>query len=364
MARPAAPVSLASEASVTVLPADGTPAVRPDAHVLVTAERGRLTDVTAAAGAITLAGTLSPDGQRWQSTAALLPRQRYVVSARAVDRHGVTSLRTTSFTTLTPTAMLAARVAPLQGETVGVGMPIVVFFTADVSDRRAVQSRLGVTSTPPVEGAWHWFGAREAHYRPRSYWPAGTKVTLHANIAGVWAGGGVWGGASRTVSFAIGASHVSLVNAQTHTMSVRDNGRVVRTFPVSTGRDQYPTASGVHLVLEKTADKIMDSATVGIPRTSPDGYYEHVAWSTRISYSGEFVHAAPWSVASQGRRNVSHGCVNAGVADAKWFFGFSRRGDVVQVVGTPRRLEPGNGFTDWNMSWAGWLAGDALAAVG
>jgi lipoprotein-anchoring transpeptidase ErfK/SrfK len=152
------------------------------------------------------------------------------------------------------------------------------------------------------------------------------------------------------------------VNANTHRMRVTSNGHTLKVLPVSTGRDKYPTTNGIHFVIEKTQDELMDSATVGIPRDSPDGYYEHVFWSVRISNSGEFVHAAPWSVGSQGHANVSHGCVNLSTADATWFYKQARRGDVVQVVGSPKK--PGNSFgvVDWNLSWAAWLAGSATGA--
>jgi lipoprotein-anchoring transpeptidase ErfK/SrfK len=142
-------------------------------------------------------------------------------------------------------------------------------------------------------------------------------------------------------------------------MSVVVNGAVARTFAVSTGRDKYPTTSGVHVVLDKAPSVIMNSATVGIPKGSPDYYYETVLFDVRISWSGEYVHSAPWSVSSQGRANVSHGCVNAGPADAQWFYNLTRRGDVVVVTGTPRPLQSGNGWTDWNMSWAQWVSGSA-----
>ena len=50
-------------------------------------------------------------------------------------------------------------------------------------------------------------------------------------------------------------------------------------------------------------------------------------WATRISSSGEFVHAAPWSVGSQGYENVSHGCVNVSTDWAKWFYDNFTYGD-------------------------------------
>jgi len=128
----------------------------------------------------------------------------------------------------------------------------------------------------------------------------------------------------------------------------------LQTFAVSTGRDEYPTASGIHVVSEKLPSVIMDSSTVGIPRGSAGGYYQTVKLNVRISDSGEFVHSAPWSVDDQGQNNVSHGCVNMAPDDARWFFDFSVPGDIVTVTGTPTQLEPTNGFGDWNVAWSDW----------
>jgi lipoprotein-anchoring transpeptidase ErfK/SrfK len=353
--RPAEPVRL------TVSPRDRATGVALDARARVVADGGRLraVRVTGRDGR-RLRGRLGGDGRTWVSSGALAPATRYRLAVEAVDAAGTPTRRVTSFTTLRPRAELRASVMPLEGETVGVGLPIGVWFNQPVGDRAAVERRLQVVSSEPVKGAWHWFSATEVHYRPRSYWPSGARVTLRARLAGTDAGGGLWGVADRTVRFRIGDRHVSVVDARTHRMRVTRNGRTVRVLPVSTGRERYPTTNGVHFVIEKTRDKLMDSSTVGIPRDSPGGYYQQVAWSVRISNSGEFVHAAPWSVGSQGRANVSHGCVNLSTENAAWFFRRTRRGDVVEVVGSPKRPGRSFGVADWNMSWSAWLRGSAL----
>ena len=156
----------------------------------------------------------------------------------------------------------------------------------------------------------------ELHYRGPAFWKHGTSITVQANLTRLRLSDGVWGSGVRSTTYTIGASMISTVDVATHTMTVVQNGTLLRTVKVSTGRAKYPTKGGVHLVLEKTKLKVMDSATVGIPRNSPAGYYEKVPFSVRISYSGEFVHSAGWSVRDQGVRNVSHGCVNISPADA------------------------------------------------
>jgi lipoprotein-anchoring transpeptidase ErfK/SrfK len=345
----------------TVTPRDRATRVALDARARVTVDAGRLRAVrVTAAGGARLGGSIDDDARTWVSSGALAPATRYRVLAEAVDDAGTAKRARTSFTTLRPRAELRAAVMPLDGETVGVGLPIGVWFSQPVADRAAVERRLQVTSSKPVTGAWHWFADNEVHYRPRSYWPSGARVTLRARLAGADAGRGVWGVADRTIRFRIGERRVSVVDVTTHRMKVVSGGRTLRVLPVSTGRERYPTTNGVHFVIEKTPVKLMDSSTVGIPRDSPGGYYQRVAWSVRISNSGEFVHAAPWSTGAQGRANVSHGCVNLSTANAAWFFKLTRRGDVVEVRGSPKRPGSSFGVADWNMSWNRWLAGSAL----
>ena len=345
---------------LTVSPRDKANKVGLDARAKVVASSGRLRAVTVTGGGRRLAGKLVEDGRSWVSTGALAPATRYRVVADAVDDAGAPAREQTTFTTLRPRAELRASIMPLDGETVGVGLPIGVWFNEPVTDRAAVERRLQVTSSKKVTGAWHWFNDSEVHYRPKAYWPAGARVTVAARLAGTDAGRGLWGVADRTIRFSIGERRVSVVDVRTHRMKVTSGGRTLRVLPVSTGREKYPTTNGVHFVIEKNAVKLMDSSTVGIPRNSPAGYYQKVAWSVRISNSGEFVHAAPWSTGSQGRANVSHGCVNLSTANAAWYFRLTRRGDVVEVRGSPKRPGGSFGVADWNMSWSSWLAGSAL----
>jgi lipoprotein-anchoring transpeptidase ErfK/SrfK len=348
--------------SLKLTPADQASGVRPDAHAKVVASGGSIRSVRIIGpDGKPIAGQFAKGHRSWTSTAVLAPSTRYKMSVVGVNPSGVVARKTSTFSTLQPAALLAASVMPLNGETVGVGMPIAIFFNQPVANRAAVERQLKVTTTPEVVGGWRWFNDKEVHYRPKAYWPSGAKVHLHVGIAGIDAGNGVWGVNSREIGFTIGQRHISVVNVNSHNMKVTSNGRTVKTFPVSAGRPKYPTTNGIHFTLEKAKTVTMDSATVGIPRDSPDGYFEKVHWNVRISNTGEFVHAAPWSVGAQGSANVSHGCVNLSVANATWFYNFSRRGDIVQVVGSPKKPNDwALGVVDWNMPWSQWVAGSAL----
>ena len=342
--------------SFTVAPANGAVNQPLNTKVAVSATPGRLTSVVVSApGGTPVAGSLDPSGTSWQSTAALVPHATYTVTAQALNQAGQSIEQSSSFTTLTPTAVLQASIMPTEGLTVGVGMPIELRFNHSVSDKAAVMAALHVTMSTPVPGGWHWFSDKELHFRPEAYWPAGEQVTLTANLAGVDAGGGIWAETNSAVHFTVGDAHISTANVATHQMTVTTNGQVVATYPLSAGRTQYPTMNGVHIALYRQQNVLMDSSTVGIPRNGPGGYYEHVFWDVNISDGGEFVHAAPWSVGDQGRSNVSHGCINLSVANAIAFFNYSRVGDVVQVVGSPRPASlSDHGTMDWTTPWDQW----------
>lgn len=350
------------QAQITVDPAASAAEVRPDAKVKVTVSKGKLTNVTVTDDKNKpVAGSMSGDAQTWTSTDSLQLAASYSVRASAVDAKGLTTSWASAFSTVKPKADLTTSISPLTGMTVGVGMPIIVRLSAPVTNRAAVQRGLTVDSAKPIEGSWSWMGNQELHFRPKAYWPAYNSVTLHVRLRGVDGGKGVWGAEDRTVAFTTGASMVSIVDVTKHQLSVFRNGKLTRRVPITTGRNGYLTRNGIKVISEKWKMKIMDASTIGISKSSPDYYYLKVPYAMRMTNSGEFVHAAPWSVSSQGRVNVSHGCVGMSMSNAIWLFNQTHIGDIVQVVNSPRRLEPGNGWTDWNVPWATWVQGSAAA---
>jgi lipoprotein-anchoring transpeptidase ErfK/SrfK len=329
---------------------------------------GALSSVSVrAAGQGTISGSFNKTRTRWVSTMPLIPSLKLRAQISYVNLTHQTVTKTLHLRTPSAKAHINALLSPGAGNVVGVGSPVVVQFDrpVPVSKRAAVEAHLWVKSTPAVVGAWHWMSDQEVHWRPPSYWKSGTKVQISSDLQGVNFGGGVWGAVGHhQTSFSIGASHISEVDIATHEMKVYDNGTLIKTFPVSTGRASLPTMDGIHIAIEKSRVVQMDSATVGIPKSNPGYYNETVFWDVRISDGGEFVHAAPWSVAQQGHINVSHGCVNLSPTNAEWFYKWALRGDIVDVYGgvrPPSSSDPGT--ADWNMSWKQWLAGDAAPSA-
>jgi lipoprotein-anchoring transpeptidase ErfK/SrfK len=349
------------KAALAFTPESASTDVAPGEPVTVTATDGTITEVVLTDDkGRTVEGETSADQLTWTSSDPLKVSRHYRLTASAVDADGRVTERSGFFATVTPRRVLETSISPLDGQNVGVGMPIIVRFSEKVRNRAAVEEALQVTSSKPIEGAWSWVSDEEVHYRPKEFWPAYDKIKVDVQLRGVDAGRGTWGMENRTVRFRSGSSMVSVVDVDAHTLSVYRYGAKARVIPVSTGKAGFLTRNGTKVILEKHTLKIMDAATIGIQPGDPEYYRLEVPYAMRVTWSGEFVHAAPWSVGSQGRDNVSHGCVGMSPSNAIWLFNQSTVGDVVKVVGSPRRLEPGNGYTDWNVSWSEWLEGSAL----
>ncbi|HET6297117.1 MAG TPA: Ig-like domain-containing protein [Kribbella sp.] len=350
-------------ANVSIVPAKGASAVRPDKPVTVATSAGTLEAVTLRdddGGKVS--GAFNTEKSQWTSAPQLKPGATYTVSGTAQGTDGKSVPISSTFKTLAASTSLKASVAPLDGETVGVAMPIQIFWNHSVLDRAAVERRLSVTTSVPVEGTWHWVSSKQVNYRPKTYWPAGTKVTVNIATQGVNAGANTWGTASRQIDFTIGKSVISRVDVKKHQMTVEINGKLARTVPITAGKDGFTTRSGIKVIMEKYRTKRMDAATVGIKPGDPDYYnISNVQYAQRVTSSGEFIHGAPWSSGSQGSANVSHGCVGMSLKDAAWYYSQTLRGDPVIVTGTARKMESGNGWTDWNDSWTTYKAASALS---
>ena len=335
-----------------------------DTQVVLQAEEGVLTSLTASSPQGEVPGEIAAQGREWRLTGRLEPGTTYRAIGVVNRPDGTTQQVRTSFGTsaLTLDQQTYPSVAPLAGETVGVGMPVIVTFDVPVTDRVTFEEHMRVTSVPSQVGSWHWLSSREAHWRPREYWQPGSRVRVEVDVNSLPAGGGVYGQESRVVDFRVGDSVVSRVDVDTHRMNVFINGDLARSMPISAGKPGWETRSGVKVIIEKFRRKTMDAATIGVSEDDPEYYaLSNVEYAMRVTYSGEFLHAAPWSTGSQGRANVSHGCVGMSTADAGWLYELTKRGDVVEVTGSSRQMTLTNGYGDWNVGFAEYRAGSALS---
>ena len=336
-----------------------------DKLVKLTAAEGSLTDVIVrtANGRTRIPGELSEDGSSWEASSRLEPGTTYRIKATAEDADGQTLQFARTFSTddLSLDQQTYPSLLPADGDTVGVAMPVILRFDVPVTDKAGFERHLRVKTTPVQRGSWHWISDNEVHWRPKSYWQPGTKVDVDADINSVAAGNGVYGQEDRSTSFTIGDAVVMRVDVAAHQMKVLRNGTLLRTIPISAGKPGFTTRSGTKVIVEKFRYKRMNAATTGISEDDPEYYdLENVEYAQRVTYSGEFIHAAPWSVGSQGYANVSHGCVGMSTSNAGWLYGLTKIGDPVEVTGTDRHMDLTNGYGDWNVSYREYRLGSAL----
>lgn len=337
----------------------GAKNVAPTTALTVTPTNGQIVSVAVldAKGA-PLEGTVGADGA-WVLSGRLVPKTSYTVTAVAQGGDGTKVTETSAFTTVTPKITATYRVWPAQG-TVGVGMPVTVMFDSPVADqyRATVEKAMQITVTPAQEGSWGWSQSNALYWRPKTYWLPGTTVSVKAPLAGVQTGTGKFAMVDKQGGFTVGSARISTVNLKTHRMVVKENGKVVADYPVSGGRlgPKTTTRSGIKVITSKSQRYVMDSASYGVMPGDPAYYRQEVQYAMRITNTGEFLHAAPWSVWAQGRQNVSHGCVNMGPSAARQMYNASKIGDVVIVTGTNRQFKPGEGLDAWLYSWDAWKA--------
>ncbi|WP_079052211.1 L,D-transpeptidase [Streptomyces regalis] len=330
---------------------------------------GKLTDVkmTVAGSGQAVPGSLSADGGSWQPKEQLERGTKYQISATAKDADGRTATADSDFTTVTSANSFIGTYTPDDGTTVGVGMPVSFNFDKAISDQKAVQSHIKVTSSSGQKVVGHWFGAQRLDFRPEEYWKAGSKVTMKIDLDGVEGANGVHGVQKKTVTFTIGRSQVSTVDVNTQTMTVVRDGKTLKSVPISAGSAEFSTYNGQMVISEKYKKLRMDSRTVNLA----DAYdIKDVPNAMRLTQSGTFLHGNYWYNKGNppfGSQGTSHGCVGLrdvqggqGDTPAKWFYDNSILGDVVIVKNSPdKNVTPDNGLNGWNMTWSEWVAGSA-----
>jgi lipoprotein-anchoring transpeptidase ErfK/SrfK len=306
----------------------------------------------------TVAGKISKDRTSWTASDRLEPGAAYKLISLGKNWVNQPKTNTSTFRTqeLTLDKQTYPTIYPLKGSHVGIGMPVVLTFDVPVKNKREFEKNLHVKSSPTQQGTWHWYSSREVRYRPKKFWKPGTKVSVTADINGLYAGNGIYGQNSAKTHFRVGRSQVTKINLSSDVARVYRNGKFARRIYVSGGKPGWQTRSGTKLIMDKLYVTKMTNTMIG----AREHYSLRVKYAMRITSSGEFLHAAPWNAGYFGRSNASHGCVGMSTGDAAWLFNRTLIGDPVITTGSSRGTEYGNGYSDWNMSYAKYKKGSAL----
>jgi lipoprotein-anchoring transpeptidase ErfK/SrfK len=211
-----------------------------------------------------------------------------------------------------------ASIQPANGAVVGVAHPVIVTFTRPVTDRAAAERAIKITAPNHITGQFGWVETNVVQWKPDRYWPAHSHVGVEVHAL--------------STGFDTGDEVVGVASISQHTFTVSVNGEVLRTMPASMGKPTRPTPIGNYSALSKERSVVMDSRTIGIPLDSAEGYKITAQYAVRVTWSGVYVHSAPWSVDSQGYANVSHGCINLSPDNAAWYFDTVHLGDPINVV--------------------------------
>ncbi|MGW3727025.1 L,D-transpeptidase [Streptomyces sp. NPDC000851] len=362
-----------SQAQIEITPKDGSANASINNSAAVTVSKGTLTEVTmTTSDGTAVEGEISGDKKSWKPTVQLERSTTYKVAATAQDSEGREAHENASFTTVSPDNSFIGNFTPDDGATVGVGMPVSINFDKAITNKVDVQKGITVSTSSGQEVVGHWFNANRLDFRPEDYWKEGSTVTLKLALDGVEGAEGVYGVQQKTVTFTIGRNQVSYVDANTKQMKVTQDGKVVKTIPISAGSPENKTYEGQMVISEKFKETRMNGATVGFTDDDGKGEYDikDVPHAMRLSTSGTFIHGNYWGADSVfGSVNTSHGCVGLndtkGANDPKtegaWFYNNSIVGDVVVVQNTgDKTIAPDNGLNGWNMDWAQWKAGSAI----
>lgn len=388
-ANDAASSALPSEAPVTTQAADGVRIttkprfgaknIAPNDPVQITVFSAKITALTMTGDdGTTVTGKLSDDQQTWTTAERLNYNTTYTLAGTATaSSNGQAVPIKGTVATVKPAKTMGVQINIPDGGTVGIAAPIIITFLGQVSDRAAAEKSLNVTTSAgdKVQGNWAWvqdedfqqlgFKQSQAHWRPTKspagstpYWPAGTKVTVTANLKGVDFGGGNWGRDDLSTVFTIRPQELKVIaDASTFHLIVQVDDKVVKNWPVSYGKNSVPgraTTTGIHVVTAKHPVFKM---------CNQQFEYCGVAekWAVRINNNGEFIHQNLNAAKSFGIANVSHGCINMGDPSAKEFYDMAMYGDPVEITNTGGpALSEKDTIYDWIFTPDAWKAMSAL----
>ncbi len=345
----------AKAAVIKVTPAGGASNQPVSTEIGTSVTNGKLVGVTLTdSHGKSVPGGMRDDGSSWVPAEPLDFKTAYHAVVTATGADGKKKSQSSDFTTMADPGSdrITSGLYVQDGSTYGVGMPVAVQFDDPIpdSDKAAVERRLFVQSDPPQVGVWHWFGDNQVLYRPESYWKTGTKITVRTALGGLPVGDRFLD-TDRTGTATIGGKVTFQIDNATKSMKVYQNDQLAKTFPVSLGKSSTPSSSGNLVIMSHDRNTIFNV---------PGEYVVPIDFAERITWDGQYIHAAPWSVGDQGVDNVSHGCVNLSEENAEWVFDVSHIGDPVTVTGTEAHVAPGDGWRVWDKSWTDYIKGSNL----
>ncbi len=285
---------------------------------------------------------------------------RLLASAYEQDRSYAIRLnyKTTTGVPLPPLKLELTTPPPFAAETnvhgltnLGLVLPLQVTFSEELADRANAASSFQVRTRDgkAISGKWRWIGQHRLKFTPHPAWPASSTIEVSADVQNLRS---VQGGMLKQAlieQFSTGTDRRLIVYLDSQRVEAVENGEVVRTFKVSTGKSKTPTKTGSFYIYDRYRYKTMRS-DVG---RGQRGYYEvkDVPY-TQFFHRDNAFHGAFWH--NNFGHPASHGCVNLSTKDqnkrwpnvsedAGWLYSWGALGLPVMVMNkAPESIQAGH----------------------
>ncbi len=222
----------------------------------------------------------------------------------------------------------------------GLAIPLQVTFSEPLTERDGMGRHIAVHTKDgkEVPGKWQWINKHRLQFIPRGGWPASSTIQASIDPAGPRSLRGGTLEKPLTASFGTGPDRKIVVYLDTQRAAAIENGQVVRTFAVSTGKEKTPTVTGSFYIYARFPVKTMRSRA----KPGEKGHYvvEDVPYAQYFHEDYAF-HGAWWHNGFGHR--ASHGCVNMSTRknnkrwpgaseDAGWLYQWASLGVPVAVL--------------------------------
>lgn len=221
----------------------------------------------------------------------------------------------------------------------GLAMPLELSFSEPLADRGDLAKHIAIRTEDgqAISGKWLWYGKQKAQFRPEPSWPALSTIEVSLDRPGLKTTRGGILAQPLTGRFGTGPDKKIRVYLDTQRAEAIENGQVVKTFKISSGKPATPTVTGSFYIYARFPTKTMRSRA----KPGEKGYYvvEDVPYAQYFHADYAF-HGAFWH--NGFGHPASHGCVNMSTRkqnrrwpnvaeDAGWLYQWATLGVPVTV---------------------------------
>lgn len=235
---------------------------------------------------------------------------------------------------------LTAEISNHGQSNLGLAIPLRITFGELLANKDEVGKFVSVHTKDgkAIPGKWQWLNKHKLQFSPNGGWPASSAIEASLDPKGPKS---VLGGVLEkplVSHFTTGADKKILVYLDTQRALAIENGQVVKTFAVSTGKPNTPTVTGSFYIYARFPTKTMRSRA----KPGEKGHYvvEDVPYA-QYFYEDYAFHGAWWH--NGFGHPASHGCVNMATRrnnkrwpnsseDAGWLYQWAALGVPVSVM--------------------------------